>query len=96
MTVLTEQNHLRRRESCLDLHRRSVDDSTGAEDHAVAGAVAGMVADGLMHPFDTISTRVKVQHDPSRYVGVASVCFVYSNAESTAGSQRLPGRKWRQ
>ena len=72
MTVLTDTNSLRRRESCLDLHRRSVDDSVGAEDHAVAGAVAGMVADGLMHPFDTISTRVKVQHDPSRYVGVAS------------------------
>jgi len=29
--------------------------------HAWAGGVSGIVADSLMHPFDTISTRLKVQ-----------------------------------
>ncbi len=36
--------------------------------HAWSGAVAGLIAESLMHPFDTISTRLKVQDSSSQRV----------------------------
>lgn len=37
----------------------------------IAGGIAGLTAESMLHPFDTVSLRLKVQsHNPPKYNGV--------------------------
>ena len=58
---------------------------TNIRDSVIAGAFAGIAADSILHPFDTISLRLKVQaQNPAKYESFWHACktIVHEGIES--------------
>ena len=55
-------------------------------DACTAGAWAGIISETLLHPFDTVSTRLKAQvFDPPKYSSFTDACRTILREEGTRG-----------